>query len=578
MRSLKRLFGLSERGYIDLKKGIAACTLTNFATMLGVAITMQVFIQLFKPFTGGETSWKMLWLLFGLGIVAAAIIFLCSKKDYRCTYVASYTTAQDSRIQIAEVVRKLPMSVFDSKDLTELTANMMNDCEAIEHAMSHVVPPLIANGISATIICIVLAFLDWRMALALFCTLPVSFFIMLGSRKVQEKINRKQQTAKLRASRETQDYLDGIKIIKSCHLDGEKFAAIKDALVALTRQSIRMESGTGVLTSGAQFVLQAGIGIAIFVGARLLAGGSIEIVPLLVSLVVATRIYGPIVSILTILPMMFQMLAAAKRLRELSAISTMTGSDETPIPTSDIGFSDVTFRYKDTDVIKHLTADIPQGSVTALVGPSGSGKTTLAKLAARFWDVDSGTVTFGGVDVKQLDPEYLMGKMSFVFQDVILFSDTVMSNIRIGNLKASNEEVYAAAKAAYCDEFIERLPQGYDTILGENGQTLSGGQRQRISIARALLKDAPVVLLDEATASLDPESEVFVQRAISRLIENKTVLVIAHRLRTIAKADQIMVLSNGELVEQGTHETLIEKQGMYSKLFSIQKTSSQWSV
>ncbi|MDL2214089.1 ABC transporter ATP-binding protein/permease [Clostridia bacterium OttesenSCG-928-O13] len=578
MAKLQEVFGLSARGYSDLKKGIAACTLTNFASMLGVVITVQVFVQLFVPFTGGAVSWSRLWLLFGLGLAAAVVQFLCGKNDYRHTYVACYTAAQDSRLQIAEIVRKLPMRVFDTRDLTELTANMMNDCEAIEHAMSHVVPPLVAGVISSTAVCAMLAFFDWRMALALFCTLPLSFLIMLGSRKVQEKLNQKQVQARLRASRETQDYLDGMKIIKACHLDGEKFAALKDAFENLRHQSVRMEMGTGILTSGAQFVLQAGIGVAIFVGARLLAGGGIGLMPLLVSLVVSTRVYGPILSILTILPMMFHMLAAARHLRDLAALPAMSGNTELALPSCDVALDGVGFRYLDSDVLRNFTARVPQGAVTALVGPSGSGKTTVAKLIARFWDVDAGAVTLGGVDVKTLDPEALMGKMAFVFQDVTLFSDTVMNNIRIGNLDAGDEEVYAAAKAAHCDEFIRRLPQGYQTLLGENGNTLSGGERQRISIARAMLKNAPVVLLDEATASLDPESEVYVQRAISRLIAGKTVLVIAHRLRTVAGVDQILVLSGGAVAEAGTHESLMAKEGLYHKLYTIQQASAGWSV
>ncbi len=578
MRKLKRLFGLSKKGYIDLKKGVLACVITNLSLMLSVAVTIGIFAEVLRPLTGGQISWTKMWLLFLGGIVAAVITFLCSKNDYRHTYVSCYSTAEESRIQIAETVRRLPMRVFDSKDLSELTTNMMNDCEIIEHAMSHVVPPLLSNGISCTIICAVLAVFDWRMTLAIFCTLPVSFLVLFGSRKLQDKLNSKQVEAKLKASEETQEYLDGIKLIKAFHLDGEKFTALRDSFQNLKRQSIQTELGCGIFSSGAQFILQAGVGIAVFVGTYLLTEGKIELIPLLLSLVLATRIYGPILSVLTILSMMFRMLTATQRVRELMEIPVMTGNKDTPVTHFDIEFDHVTFRYRDTDILKNVSFHIPEEKITALVGPSGSGKSTTAKLIARFWDVNSGKIMVGGVDVKTLDPDYLMTKMAFVFQDVILFSDTVMNNIRIGNLNATDEEVFAAAKAACCDEFISRLPDGYHTMLGENGNTLSGGERQRISIARALLKDAPVILLDEATASLDPENEVFVQQALSRLIAGKTVLVIAHRLRTISQAEQIIVLKDGRIAESGVHNGLVEKKGLYQKLYALQKESLGWSV
>ena len=578
MSRLKELLGLSTEGYTDLKKGIFACTLTNFSNMLGIIITMQIIIQLFKPFTGENINWMVMWILFMLGIVAGIIMYICSRNDYRKTYVACYSAAQESRMKIVETVRKLPMSVFDSKDLTELTTNMMNDCEAVEHAMSHVVPPLIANAISATVVCIVLAFFDWRMALSVFCTMPIAFLIMLASRKAQEQLNKRLIESKLKASQETQDYLDGMKIIKACHLDGEKFDSLKKAINDLKNQSMKVETGTGVLLFSAQFILQSGIGIAIFVGTHLLTKGTIALLPLLLSLVISTRIYGPIISILTILPMMFNMLSATKRLSELMQIPIMEGSNNTIIPSYDISLDNIAFKYKDKNVIDGISAKIKQGSITALVGPSGSGKTTLTKLIARFWDVNEGKITIGEVDIKTLDPEYLMSKMSFVFQDVILFSDTVMNNIRVGNLSASDKEVYAAAKAAQCDEFIERLPHGYQTMLNENGKNLSGGERQRISIARALLKNAPVVLLDEATASLDSESEVYVQKAISKLIQGKTVILIAHRLRTIVGADQILVIQDGKLVEQGRHEDLLLNEGLYKRMYNLQNESLNWSA
>ncbi|MGL6198778.1 MAG: ABC transporter ATP-binding protein [Lachnospiraceae bacterium] len=445
--------------------------------------------------------------------------------------------------------------------------------------MSHIVPPLMANAISCTLICIFVMLFDWRMGLSIFCTLPLSFMIIFGSRKLQEKASKKQVDAKLQATAEEQEYLDGIKVIKSCHLDGERFSKLNTALKQLKQESIRMELGTSVFISIAQFVLQAGIGITVFVGVHLLSGGIISVIPLLLSLVIVCRMYGPILTILTLLPMLFHTLVSTQRMRELAAIPIMEGSADTPIPNHTITFENVSFSYNHKEpVIQDVTAVIPEGKVTALVGPSGSGKSTMSRLIARFWDVDCGVVKIGGVNIKTLDPEHLMSSMSFVFQDVTLFNDTILNNIRIGSIEATDEQVYAAAKAACCDDFARQLPDGYNTLLGENGSTLSGGERQRISIARALLKNAPVILLDEATASLDPENEVLIQNAISRLIAGKTVLVIAHRLRTIAGADQIIVLEEGRIEETGTHEKLMEHPGLYRRLFDIQMKSQEWMV
>jgi ATP-binding cassette subfamily B protein len=571
MSKLQAMFNLSDKAYGDLKKAIAACTITNFSLILPVLVSMQLIMEVLKPLTGGVLSINRMWLLLGLGLAAAIIVFLCSKNDYKKTYVSSYLTAEETRIRVAETIRKLPMYVFNSRDLTELTTNVMGDCASLEHSLSHVVPQLGANIISCTIICLLLAFFDWRIALAIFCTLPVSFFIILMSRRRQERLSGEQIEAKLRAAGQTQEYLEGIKIIKSCNLDGERFQALNRALGELKRLSLKMELGMGVFVTGAQFILQVGVGITIFTGTALLSGGGIELMPMILSLLIVVRIYGPIITVLTLLPELFYLRQATKRMRQLADIPVMKGSEDTSITNYTIEFDHAAFRYNDEDVLRDITVTIPEKSITALVGPSGSGKSTMARLIARFWDVNGGSIKIGGVDIKTLEPEYLMSFMAFVFQDVILFNDTVYNNILIGNLNASGEEVLAAAKAAHCDEFVSELPEGYNTLLGENGLTLSGGERQRISIARALLKNAPVILLDEATASLDPENETLIQEAISRLIKNKTVLVIAHRLRTIAGADKIIVLDKGRISGEGTHEELIAGNKLYEKMYTLQQ-------
>ena len=521
-----------------------------------------------------------MWLYFAGGIAGAVLVFLCSKNDYKKTYVVSYMESENARTSLAEHIRKLPMSVFNSKNLSELTTNMMGDVATTEHVLSHIYPQMISNMITITVVCVMFAFYDWRMALAIFISVPVAFLIIFASKRIQEKLGRKHDKAKLEASQQVQEYIEGIKVIKACNLDGEQFEALENALRTMKKLAIKMEFGSGVFVTGAQMILQSGIGITVFTGTSLLMSGKIELVPMLLCLTIVTRIYGPILTELTLLPELFYHKIAIKRMRTLMSIKPMEGDEQKPVKEYDITLNNVSFRYNDQgeDTIKSVDITVPAGGVTALVGPSGSGKSTVSRLIARFWDVDEGSVKIGGIDVKELDPEHLMEYMSFVFQDVVLFNDTVYNNIKIGNMDASEEQVLEAARAARCDEFANKMPNGYNTMLGENGSTLSGGERQRISIARALLKDAPIVLLDEATASLDPESEAYIQEAISRLIMNKTVLVIAHRLRTIETADKIIVLDEGKVVEQGTHKDLMKKEGLYRRLYSIQQESLGWSV
>lgn len=583
MFNLKDMLLLTDKGYSDLKKAIFACTITNLSLMLPFGITIQIFTELLKPLMGGQISWTRMWTYFGSGIVSAVLVFAANKNDYKKTYVTSYNEAEATRIRIAEHIRKLPMSFFNSKDLSELTTNMMGDCATTEHVLSHVIPQLCANGISMAIICAMLAFFDWRLALAVFCTVPVAFLVILGSKRLQNKLSRKHVEAKLKASDQVQEYLEGIKVIKACGLDGDKFAALDNALRNMKRMAIRMEFGTGIFVTGAQIIVQSGVGLTVFIGTYLLTGGKIELIPLLMFFLIVVRIYGPILVELTLLPELFYLQLSTKRMRTLITTPVMEGDTEREIKNYNIDFENVTFSYNEVDsaedaAIKNMTLSIPANGITALVGPSGCGKSTVSKLIARFWDVNEGSVKIGGIDVRMLDPEHLMSYMSFVFQDVVLFNDTIYNNIRIGNLDATEEQVTAAARTACCDEFVSSLPEGYQTLLGENGSTLSGGERQRISIARALLKNAPIVLLDEATASLDPENEVLIQQAISRLIEGRTVIVIAHRLRTVAGADKIIVLDQGRAVEQGTHEELIREKGLYERLYSIQQESLGWSV
>ena len=578
MSKLQDMLQLSDKGYENLKKAIVACTLTNLSLMLPFNVTIIVFIELLKPLTGETISWTRMWLLFGAGLICFAIVFLANWNDYKQTYINSYLEAENMRVDIAERIRRLPMSFFNSKDLSELTTNLIGDCSTLEHVLSHVVPQVIANAVSSAIICICLAFFEWRLALTVFCTIPVAFAVIFLSRRAQERVSDRQIDAKLKASEQVQEYIEGMKVIKSCNVAGEKSKELNSALLLMKKTAIRMELFSGIFVTGAQLILQAGVGVTVFVGANLLTGGRIELIPLLMFFLIVVRIYGPILTELTLLPELFYYIQAMKRMKALQEVEPQKGSSDVVICGNEICFDDVTFGYNQKEVLHRVSFTIPNKRITALVGPSGSGKSTVAKLAARFWDVSGGQITVGGADVRSLDPEYLMERMSFVFQDVVLFNDTIYNNIRIGNMDASPEEVMAAAKAACCDEFVSRMPDGYDTLLGENGSTVSGGERQRISIARALLKDAPIILLDEATASLDPENEQLIQQAISRLIEDKTVLVIAHRLRTVAGADKIIVLEDGRVAEEGRHDELIARDGLYARLYGLQQESLQWTV
>ena len=577
MKRLKEALFLSDKGYSDLKKAIFACTLTNITMLLPFCITVMIFSELLNPFVGKELVWEHIWLLWGAGVVSAILVFLTAKNDYRKTYIASYKESNVTRLRIAEHLRKLPMSFFNTKDLSELTTNMMSDCSSMESMLSSTIPPLIANVISATITCILLAFFDWRLAICVFITMPLAFLIIWLSRKYQKKLFERQVDAKLQASSQVQEYLEGMKIIKSCNLSGSQFSTLNKALLAMKKIAVKVEMVVGVFMSGASMILQAGIGITIFVGTLLLLDGQIELLPLLMFFLIVIKIYGPILAILSQLTTLLNLNVVTERMRTLLTTPVMSGKQQTS-KRYDIELSHVSFAYNEEEVIHDVSCKIPQGNVTALVGPSGSGKSTISKLIARFWDIQKGTITVGNKDIKTINPESLMQEMSFVFQDVTLFNDTIFNNIQMGNPNATREQVFAAAKAAYCDEFVRNMPDGYNTILGENGSTLSGGERQRISIARALLKDSPIILLDEATASLDPENEVFVQKAIAKLVENKTVIIIAHRLRTVVDADQILVLDNGKLVEYGTHNELMRKNGLYHKLYHIQQESLGWAV
>lgn len=577
MKMFKNALLLDKNAEKGLRNAAIACFFTSLSLMLPFMITIQLFIELLKPLSGADISWNRIWMLFGFGLLAFIAVFLFAKNDYMKTYVSSYHQSEATRLRVAEQMRKLPMSFFNARDLSELSSNIMTDCTNIETSTSNIVPQLLANIASSTVVLICLSFFDWRMALAIFAMLPLTALIFWLSRKLQSRLFAKHIAAKLAAEKQSQEYLDGIKVIRSCNLGGEKYKKLDDAFTELRTIAIRIELVSGSVMALSSMLLRSGVGIAAFVGVHLLTAGRIDFLVMLMFLLIASRIYGPILTIVTLLPDILYLRVSTKRLRALMESEPMLG-ETAPLKNTDLSFEKVHFAYGKETVLDGVSFTAKTGQITALVGPSGSGKSTVSKLAARFWDADGGTVKVGGVPVKELDPEYLMQHFAFVFQEVLLFNDTVENNIRIGKPDANEEEIKAAAKAACCDEFIEKLPNGYQTMLGENGATLSGGERQRISIARALLKNTPIVILDEATASLDPENEVFVQQAINRLVAGKTVLVIAHRLRTVLHADHIVVLERGNVVEEGTSEKLLASDGLFSKMYRTQQANGDWTL
>ncbi|MDR1605121.1 MAG: ABC transporter ATP-binding protein/permease [Gracilibacteraceae bacterium] len=579
MFGLKKLLNLSDEGYKGLKQGVMACVLSNLCMFLPFAIVLKVMTLLLDPLMGGAAlNAQALWLWLGAGLAAALLHFILYINEYRKTYTVAYSETEKIRLEVAEKLRRLPLSFFNKKDLSELTTNIMGDCASIEHTMSHVAPGLFASFITIPLICLLLAVYDWRLALALFAALPVAFGLIALTRKMQSSLGERHVEAKLEVAEQVQEYLEGIKVVKAFGLAGEKSAALKNALRQMLKQAILFEGVTGISITLAMTVLQVGIGLVALVGVTLLSGGQIEAIPLLIFLLISVKIYSPLIVVLTLLPEFFYMLVSTRRMQALRQETPMTGDESAEIKDFTVELRHVSFAYNNDDVIHDINLTIAPNGVTALVGPSGSGKTTLSRLIARFWDVGAGEIRIGGRNIREIDPERLMSYMSFVFQDVVLFNDTVMNNIRLGKQGATDEEVYAAAKAARCDEFIRGMPEGYDTLIGENGSTLSGGERQRISIARALLKNAPIVLLDEATAALDPENETQIQAAISELVQGRTVIIIAHRLRTVVGADKIAVLDNGSLAEEGTGPDLIAQNGLFARMYRIQQESLGWGV
>ena len=565
---------LSEQGAKDMIKAFVSVTVSNLVLMVPIALLYYMV----KDYMEGNLAGKGLWYVAGI-VVTFVLIAVTTYIQYNATFLATYIESGVRRITLAEKLRKIPLSFFGKKDLSDLTSTIMADCAQMETASSHFVPELVGACISTTIVAIGLFFFDWRMAIAALWVLPISFIIVGCSGKVQRSLNKKQMDLKMACADGIQEGLESARDLRAYNSQEDYMEGLDKKIKAVEKHAIVTELGTAVFVGSSQMILKLGIGTVALVGGILLAKGELDVITFFMFLMVVSRIYDPMQVSLQNLAAIIATGVQSSRLDEILSHEVQEGTQKMDNKGYDIEFSNVGFSYESGEtVLKDVSFVAKQGEVTALIGPSGGGKTTVSRLASRFWDVNQGTITVGGMDISQIDPETLMSLYSIVFQDVTLFNNTVMENIRIGKMDATDEEVIAAAKLAHCDEFAEKLANGWNTMIGENGSELSGGERQRISIARAFLKDAPIILLDEATASLDVDNETMIQESLSRLIKDKTVMIIAHRMRTVADADKIVVLKDGTVAESGSPAELEKQGGIYANMVKTQLLARDWKL
>lgn len=573
----QRKYALTDQGVRNTKKGTFWTVIVNLVVMGGVSILYLVM----SGFMGALTEGSPLpgsAIVLGLLVLFALLSFVTHLQQYKATYGLVYNEVKTTRLSLAERLRKLPLGYFGKRDLADLTETIMGDVNRMEQVWSHVLGYLYGAYISTAIIAVCLLVYDWRLAIACLWGVPVAFGLLFGSRKIAARNAERTKKAAVRVSDGIQEALENVREIRATNQEERYLNGLNQKIDEHERVTIQGELGTGLFVNAASVIMRLGVATTILVGANLILSGSIDFMLLFLFLLVITRVYAPFDQSLALIAEMFVSQVSADRMNEIYDTPTAEGAEKFEPKGHDIVFEHVGFSYDEKEVLHDVSFTAKEGEVTALVGPSGSGKSTCARLAARLWDISKGVIRVGGVDISTIDPEVLLRDYSMVFQDVVLFDDTVMENIRLGKRGATDEEVRAAAKAANCDEFIHRLPQGYNTPIGENGAKLSGGERQRISIARALLKDAPIVLLDEATASLDVENETRVQGALSRLLVGKTVLVIAHRMRTVEAADKIIVLADGRVAEEGTPAELMNKNGLYHRMVDLQRQSAGWRL
>ena len=576
-KSFQRKYALTDQGVKNTKKGAFWTVIVNLVVMGGMGILYLLMYGLMGTLTDGAPLPGPA-LFLGLVIAFVILSFVTHLQQYHATYGLVYNEVKSTRLSLAERLRKLPLGYFGKRDLADLTETLMGDVNRMEHVWSHVLGYLYGAYISTAIIAVCLLVYDWRLTIACLWGVPVAFGLLFGTRKISARASERTKQAAVRVSDGIQEALENVREIRATNQEARYLAGLNQKIDDHEKVTIQGELGTGIFVNAASVIMRLGVATTILAGASLILSGQIDFMLLFLFLLVITRVYAPFDQSLALIAELFVSQVSADRMNEIYDTPTAEGAEVFQPKGHDIVFDHVGFAYDKKKVLDGVSFTAREGEVTALVGPSGSGKSTCARLAARLWDVTEGTIRVGGVDISTVDPEVLLTDYSMVFQDVVLFDDTVMENIRLGKRGATDQEVRAAVEAANCGEFIRRLPQGYDTPIGENGAKLSGGERQRISIARALLKNAPIVLLDEATASLDVENETKVQGALSRLLAGKTVLVIAHRMRTVAGADHIVVLENGRVAEQGTPAELMGKGGLYRRMVELQSHSAQWQL
>ena len=576
-KKFQRKYALTDQGVRNTKKGAFWTVIVNLVVMGGMGILYLLMYGLMGTLTDGAPLPGPA-LFLGLVIAFVILSFVTHLQQYHATYGLVYNEVKSTRLSLAERLRKLPLGYFGKRDLADLTETLMGDVNRMEHVWSHVLGYLYGAYISTAIIAVCLLVYDWRLTIACLWGVPVAFGLLFGTRKISARASERTKQAAVRVSDGIQEALENVREIRATNQEARYLAGLNQKIDDHEKVTIQGELGTGIFVNAASVIMRLGVATTILAGASLILSGQIDFMLLFLFLLVITRVYAPFDQSLALIAELFVSQVSADRMNEIYNTPTAEGVERFQPKGHDIVFDHVGFAYDKKKVLDGVNFTAREGEVTALVGPSGSGKSTCARLAARLWDVTEGTIRVGGVDISTVDPEALLTDYSMVFQDVVLFDDTVMENIRLGKRGATDQEVRAAAEAANCGEFIRRLPQGYDTPIGENGAKLSGGERQRISIARALLKNAPIVLLDEATASLDVENETKVQGALSRLLAGKTVLVIAHRMRTVAGADHIVVLENGHVAEQGTPAELMERGGLYRRMVELQSESARWKL
>lgn len=574
IEKLMHRYALSRRGAKDLIKGVVACTLQDISFMFPVTL-LYLFV---KDLLANNLKGKTLFYVIG-AVVCLIVVFTITLWQYNSTFLATYVETGTRRITLAEKLRKIPLSFFSKKDLADLTSTIMADCTYLETAFSHFIPPFAGSMISTVIIAISLLFFDVKMAITSLWVLPVAIIIVVSTAKVQQKLTQKSMDAKMDAANGIQECIDTIADLKSNNAEKRYLVSLDDKIDNVEKRVLKNEFGTAVFVSCAQMVLKLGIATTALAGSALLIKGEIDVLTFFVFLLLVSRLYDPMQAALQNLAAIISTKTNVDRMNEILDHDVQSGDSKLTNNGYDITFDNVSFSYNNNEkVLDNVSFTAKQGEITALVGPSGGGKTTVSRLAARFWDATSGNITVGGMNISNVEPETLLSLYSIVFQDVTLFNTSVAENIRLGKKGATDEEVLVAAKLANCDEFVQKLANGYDTEIGENGCNLSGGERQRISIARAFLKNAPIILLDEATASLDVENETLIQTALSKLIENKTVIVIAHRMRTVENADKIVVLSDGKIAECDTPDKLMQKDSIFKHMTELQTASQNWTI